>query len=265
MFIPGANLIPSLLIPALGISGLSGLQEQLSQCPRPPVTSCSADAGGADSCCVVTPGGVLVHAQFWDLGYGVADSWGIHGLWPDKCDGTFYENCDSSRAYSGGQITQLLQDSGNQDLLDYMNTYWIPNNNNPEAFWAHEWATHGTCVSTLEPNCIANYQEGAEVVPYLKTVVGVFQGLDTYKALTSAGITPSHTKTYRLDELLQAVESATSYVPDFVCKGKTLSTVQYYLNAVGPLQNGQFLPSHATRKSSCPSTGIKWPPKELGN
>ena len=30
---------------------------------------------------VVNPGGVLVHTQFWDLNYGVADSWGIHGLW----------------------------------------------------------------------------------------------------------------------------------------------------------------------------------------
>lgn len=25
----------------------------------------------------------------------------VHGLWPDNCDGTFKENCDSSRAYTG--------------------------------------------------------------------------------------------------------------------------------------------------------------------
>jgi len=51
------------------------------ECPQPPVISCSPQAQSTDSCCVVNPGGVLVHAQFWDLDFGVANSWGIHGLW----------------------------------------------------------------------------------------------------------------------------------------------------------------------------------------
>ena len=44
-----------------------------------------------------------------------------------------------------------------------MNTYWVSNDESPEAFWEHEWATHGTCYSTLQPECFANYKEGDEV------------------------------------------------------------------------------------------------------
>ncbi len=45
-----------------------------------------------------------------------------------------------------------------------MNTYWVSNNESPEAFWEHEWATHGTCYSTLQTECFANYKEGDEVL-----------------------------------------------------------------------------------------------------
>lgn len=50
--------------------------EQSQQCPDPPVLSCSdeAESGSVDSCCVVTPGGALVHVQLWDLDIGQADS-----------------------------------------------------------------------------------------------------------------------------------------------------------------------------------------------
>lgn len=51
------------------------------QCPQPPVLSCSPQAETTDSCCVVKPGGVLLHTQFWDLNIGQSDVWGIHGLW----------------------------------------------------------------------------------------------------------------------------------------------------------------------------------------
>lgn len=51
-----------------------------------------------------------------------------------------------------------------------METYWQSNDESPEAFWAHEWSTHGTCVSTLEPSCFSGYTSGAEVrtIPLLR-------------------------------------------------------------------------------------------------
>ncbi|EPQ52027.1 ribonuclease T2 [Gloeophyllum trabeum ATCC 11539] len=237
---------------------------QADACPAPPVLSCSAQAESTSACCVVRPGGVLVHAQFWDVGYGVANSWGIHGLWPDTCANQYYEDCDRARAYSAGQITKALQgSSAGEALYEYMSAYWVSNDESPAAFWAHEWSTHGTCVSTLEPACFADYQTAMEVVPYFSTVVGLFKQLDTYNALAAAGITPSDTDTYALADLQSAVEKATGFVPDFTCTDSTLSTVMYYLNAEGPLQDGQFVQSHASRASACPETGIRYPVKTV--
>ncbi|THH03046.1 hypothetical protein EW145_g6569 [Phellinidium pouzarii] len=238
--------------------------QEANECPSPPILSCSSQAQETDTCCVVNPGGVLVHTQFWDLKFGEANSWGIHGLWPDKCSGSFYENCDSSRAYSGEQIAQALQNTGQSDLVDYMNIFWVSDDESPEDFWAHEWATHGTCVSTLEPQCFSGYSTAQEVVPYFETVVQLFKKFDTYSALTGAKIVPSSSETYTLVQLQDAVSSSLGFVPDFTCKSGSLSTVQYYLNAQGPLQDGVFVASHASRKSSCPKTGIKWLPKEVG-
>jgi hypothetical protein len=64
-------------------SGTGGLTESSTECPTPPVLSCSSAADSTDSCCVVKPGGVLVHSQFWDTDEGLSDSWGIHGLYAD--------------------------------------------------------------------------------------------------------------------------------------------------------------------------------------
>ncbi|KIJ47298.1 hypothetical protein M422DRAFT_45852 [Sphaerobolus stellatus SS14] len=54
---------------------------QRETCPEPPILSCSPEAASTNTCCVVNPGGILVHTQFWDLNVGQPDSWGIHGLW----------------------------------------------------------------------------------------------------------------------------------------------------------------------------------------
>lgn len=43
-------------------------------------------------------------------------------------------------------------------------------------------------VSTLEPSCFADYQTAQEVVPYFETVVNLFKQLNTFQALTAAGV-----------------------------------------------------------------------------
>jgi ribonuclease T2 len=105
----------------------------------------------------------------------------FHSHRPDNCDGSFQENCDSSRAY--GDITTLLQNAGKSDLLNYMNNYWQSNNESPEKFWEHEWATHGTCVNTIDPSCYFNYQTGDEAVDFFQQVVTLFKTLDTYQVI----------------------------------------------------------------------------------
>ena len=46
----------------------------------------------------------------------LSDSWTIHGLWPDYCDGTYPQFCDSSREYSN--IKSIVAVSLRQSTAD---------------------------------------------------------------------------------------------------------------------------------------------------
>ena len=143
-------------------------------------TQLSCQASSSNTCCFNTPGGLFQQVQFWDTdpSTGPTTSWTIHGLWPNNCDGTYSEDCDESRAYT--DITELLENAGNTSTLDFMQTYWVSDDESNEAFWDHEWETHGTCVSTLNPDCYTDYTTGEEAVDFFNTVVTLFQTLPTY-------------------------------------------------------------------------------------
>ncbi|CAG8972141.1 hypothetical protein HYALB_00008147, partial [Hymenoscyphus albidus] len=93
--------------------------------------------------------------QFWSTYTGLESegqvlpkgSWGVHGLWPDFCDGSFGQYCDLSRQYDpvpspntttgtpsgtpvppyeGPSITTSLEAFGKFDLIAWMNKYIIP-------------------------------------------------------------------------------------------------------------------------------------------
>jgi hypothetical protein len=68
----------------------------------------------------------------------------------------------------------------------------------------HEWASHGTCYSTLKPSC----PRGTEAVLYFQRVVELSKQLPTYDWLAQQGITPSETRTHTLSELLNALKEA---------------------------------------------------------
>ncbi|KAG6834070.1 hypothetical protein H0H93_012163, partial [Arthromyces matolae] len=83
---------------------------------------------------------------FWntDPADGPVDSWTIHGLWADHCDGSYFKKeCDGGRQYD---IAQLLSEQGAQDTLDFMQTYWVDYHGQNEHFWEHEWEKHGSCM-----------------------------------------------------------------------------------------------------------------------
>jgi ribonuclease T2 len=62
-----------------------------------------------------------------------------------------------------------------------MSTYWKDYKGDDEDFWEHEWNKHGTCISTLEPNCYTNYAPQQDVVDYFQKTVDLFKELNSYQ------------------------------------------------------------------------------------
>ncbi|KIO26105.1 hypothetical protein M407DRAFT_74910 [Tulasnella calospora MUT 4182] len=229
-------------------------------CPLDAV-SCQ-NVSGINSCCVETPGGLLLQTQFWNFkpAKGPVDSWTVHGLWPDKCDGSFDVSCDPSREYPN--IRDVLTGNGKEDLLRWMEEFWVDTRGDNERFWSSEWNRHGTCMSTIAPNCMPEGSAtGLDAAFYFQFIAEAFKSLPTYEFLSSAGIKPDRTKTYSLDELTSAIKAAHGFLPALDCKNGALNSIFYYFNLRGTVMNGTLVPFDAPKRGSCPKNGIKYLPK----
>ncbi|KAH8812051.1 ribonuclease T2-like protein [Xylogone sp. PMI_703] len=259
-------MAPSLSSVSLAlVLGATSALAAVESCSSPQL-SCHNSSSVANLCCFNAPGGQLVQTQFWDTSpsTGPINSWTVHGLWPDHCDGTFDQNCDSKRAYKN--ISAILQQYGKTDLLSYMNTFWKndPNDGSDEEFWEHEWATHGTCISTLNTKCYTDYTPQEEVPDFFQTAVNLFKKLDTYAFLANAGITPSTTATYTKSQILAAVQAA-GYQATIQCSSGALDEIWYSFDVLGSVVTGTFQPAAPVgQSSSCSSSGIKYLPKSSG-
>ncbi|KAF7547184.1 hypothetical protein G7046_g9085 [Stylonectria norvegica] len=230
-------------------------------CPANSPLSCQNTTATADTCCFNYPGGQLLLTQFWDSdpATGPSDSWTVHGLWPDNCDGTYEATCDPNRQYTN--ISEILSAAA-PSTLSYMQTYWKDYKGNDESFWEHEFGKHGTCISTLEPSCYANYKSGQEVVDFFNKAVAVFKTLPSYTWLTAAGIVPSTSKTYTLAAIQAALKGHHGHDVVINCDGSSLNELWYQFNVQGSAQSGKYVAVDPVgSKSTCPSTGIKWMPK----
>ncbi|KAI0409653.1 ribonuclease T2-like protein [Xylaria palmicola] len=230
-------------------------------CPAGLPLSCSNTTAVADLCCFNAPGGDLLLTQFWDTSpsTGPSDSWTIHGLWPDNCDGSYEQYCDTNREYTN--ITAILQSKAPSTLAT-MQTYWKDYEGDDETFWEHEFGKHGTCISTLEPSCYTNYQATDEVADYFGRAVSLFQALPTYAWLAAAGIVPSSTQTYTLAAIQAALTAHHGHNVVIRCSGSTLNELWYHFHVQGSVQGGTFQAVDPVGSgSTCPSTGIKYLPK----
>ncbi|TQS33887.1 hypothetical protein Golomagni_05754 [Golovinomyces magnicellulatus] len=234
-------------------------------CPIDSPLSCHNNTAFNDSCCFVYPGGQLLLTQFWDIvpTKSPADSWTIHGLWADYCDGSYPAYCSAAPTYHN--ISAIISAHSAQ-LVEFMQTYWLPSHGSPDHFWDHEWNKHGTCMNTLAPSCYTaeHYRPGMEVVDYFQRAVDLFRSLDTYKTLASAGILPSNTKTYTKEQIEKALSHITGYAAVLSCHADQLNQAWYNFNVRGSLQNGEFLPTPPNTHGwagNCPVTGIRYLPK----
>jgi ribonuclease T2 len=255
-----------------------------------PVLSCSplADASKSDSCCVETFGGLVLQTQFWQTYTGYEkqgqinpkDSWTIHGLWPDFCNGSYTQYYDLSRQYdplpspntttgtpsgkpvpawNGTAIGEFLKPFGKLDLLAYMNKYWIAQNQPNSDFWGHEFSKHATCFSSFDVECYGpQYRQHEEVVDFFETVVAYYQTVPTWGWLRAKDIKPSNSTGYSLSALQGALKEGFGALPYIGCSGPAynttaagkgsldagrtvLSEVWYYHHVYGRVQRNQGL------------------------
>ncbi|KAI9679747.1 MAG: ribonuclease T2-like [Caeruleum heppii] len=247
---------------ALGPASLAQAGTPVS-CPNPQL-SCQNTTAVADTCCFNAPGGQLLLTQFWNAApdIGPTTSWTVHGLWPDKCDGTYEAYCDPARELKTDAAT-IIQSFGKTELLNYMRTYWKSNDNDDDGFWTHEFDKHGTCISTYEPQCYTGYTPQEEVVGYFEKTVDLFKTLNTYQILAASGILPSTTKTYTSAEIQAAIAKTRGGREVTIgCSSGALREVWYHYNVQGSVQTGNFIAADPDgTKSTCPATGIKYIPK----
>jgi ribonuclease T2 len=199
-------------------------------------------------------------------------------------------------------LSRALADSGSglaTELLDFMHTYWLSYDGDDEHLWSHEWNKHGTCISTLEPDCYSpddddglhRHQRHLDVLDYFIHTTSLFRTLDTYSTLAEAGILPSSTKRYTLRDLEDALSSSPHAQPvTFRCNHRgELNEIWYHFSVMGSLRHSSYahtagsLPSDETAGSpflnastvhrhfvpappdgilsNCPRRGIKYLPK----
>ncbi|EME82494.1 uncharacterized protein MYCFIDRAFT_189121 [Pseudocercospora fijiensis CIRAD86] len=212
----------------------------------PAYLSCSAKANPADvdTCCVETYGGLLLATQFWDVWADKPlpeNTWTLHGLWPDFCNGSYTQYCDLSRQYdpvpspnttnglpngtvvppyNGSNIGTFLEPFGKYDLLAWMNKYWISQTGPNADFWGHEFSKHATCFSTFDVPCYGpKYQQHEEVVDFFETAIGYYQKFSTWEWLAKHGITPSNSTGYSRVQLENALAAEHGAVPYVGCSG----------------------------------------------
>ena len=65
-------------------------------------------------------------------------NWTIHGLWPDKYDGSWPQYCNSSIKFNPNSLIPLKS---------RLSVYWPSYSKSPLQFYKHEFEKHGTCIT----------------------------------------------------------------------------------------------------------------------
>ncbi|KAK3370081.1 ribonuclease T2-like protein [Podospora didyma] len=240
--------------------------EALSGAPSCPVDSpisChnNTPVAGDDSCCFVYPGGRMLLTQFWDQkthAGGAEQDWTLHGLWPDLCDGTYDQFCHMTPRYNN--ITEVLEHYDQQELLQFMNRFWLASSGPNSGLWSHEFNKHATCINTLAPSCYGDHTPGMEVVDYFSRASALFRMLDTYHALEVAGIVPHSRKHYPLADVTAALERFSGGKVVLRCTGRrdVLHEAWYVYYVKGSLQTGNFLPAKDLGKEGDAGNCAPW-------
>lgn len=144
----------------------------------------------------------------------IEKSFTIHGLWSDKCDGSYEQYCQPDLEIADSvNLTDLIGNKFNKpELLTLMQKYWIntassnvAGDSNPQ-LWEHEYNKHATCMNTMNPSClVGNYRQFEAAVLFYQKVTEIWEQLNTYEFLSKFGILPTVSNSYKLTDIQQAL------------------------------------------------------------
>ncbi|RKP09066.1 RNase Sy, partial [Thamnocephalis sphaerospora] len=224
----------------------------------PDTLSCPAGGGPpVDRCCSPAMG-LLVFVQQWYPKLGPSDAFTLHGLWPDECNGDQgpRNGCDSRRNYPNlGRIIK----NADPDLYTSMTTFWPSYKKNVELFWSHEWNKHGTCVSTLEPQCLSETAEPhTDVLVYFRTALALREQFNPYKVLADKNIVPGNL--YDRELITTTLQEAWGVPVRITCRRGQINEIWLWMKVRGRDHYIATPPVKPSKAQECGSS-IYYPPK----
>jgi len=131
--------------------------------------------------------------------------WTLHGLWPQRNDGTWPATCGGS-VFNSSAIIPL-----SKVMYQYWPSYYQTDST---SFWDHEYTKHGTCALDGDAKILNEYD-------YFSLALDKIRAHPMKDILASASITPSDDETYTSDQLLSAIRSSLGYNATMVCQPTT--------------------------------------------
>jgi len=166
-------------------------------------------------------------------------SFTLHGIWPQRNDGSYPQDCNSSYPFDKSQIASLVP---------VLWEVWYDYTGDGYDFWSHEWDKHGTCASTL-PALDGEYN-------YFSNAINLHQKYDPTSLLAAAGIVPSDSTTYSASAIASAIANGDGDSAILQCdNNNNLDMVQLCINKQLTIE---ACPSSLRQDSTC-SGSVNFP------
>ena len=140
------------------------------------------------------------------------DTFTLHGLWPNRDDGSWPQCCNRSYPFNYDEIAPIIQ-SVERVWYDTMH-----DQQNASSFWGHEWDKHGTCWAS---------PFAASERDYFQQCVSLHDSMKLTQWLANAGITPADPSqtTYMRDQFVGAIQQNLGHSPLIKCTNLNGNTV----------------------------------------
>lgn len=133
----------------------------------------------------------------------------IHGLWPN------YNNPNEFPCMCSPQVSFNMNKIS--DLKSELDKYWFTlTDGDDSSFYSHEYEKHGSCSRPVL----------GDEHDYFNQALVLREAVSLTNLLSSAGVNPSSSNLYSLNEISQAIQKQLNVVPHFDCLGDKLKEVQ---------------------------------------